>query len=471
MPEKARAAIAAAVDDGRVTWTSEPTEVAPGLFATGAVPRFTDYELPSPAFCEDIVGREKDLIPDDQALFFESKDGTVVLFGCAHSGVVNTMRCIAHVTGGRKLHAVIGGMHLHDASPTRLRRTVGALADFGVSSSRQAIAPGTRSSRGCGRRLPAVQGRTVRACPLSSTCRRRPFGVEIAFRSAIIAALSLAERFQYPYVDFEGKPAAASGYLEVASGRAHTAVAASRKRRHTRLEVPHHPGRGRSRRLPKAQASSGRRWSPTIPRRRSTPTPRRARASRQAPTHGRLPASAAESTLRRDTVDVLNSGTTLHFAMGSFSLLRQGRAVLTGDAQIQRRPAGPLAASLIELGARCGPSATTAARRSRWRGACAAAGRLSTARRRSGFRAFLSTRLWPTATRMISVPYLNEAPYAHMTLWWLAKEGIEVDYADGPERGAGQGRPDVSARSTCGFRPTSLRRRSSSRPGRLAATK
>jgi len=45
-----------------------------------------------------------------------------------------------------------------------------------------------------------------------------------------------------------------------------------------------------------------------------------------------------------DVINVANSGVTLRTAMGSCTLLREGAAVLTGDDQIRRRPAGPLAA-------------------------------------------------------------------------------------------------------------------------------
>ena len=54
------------------------------------------------------------------------------------------------------------------------------------------------------------------------------------------------------------------------------------------------------------------------------------------------------------TIDVLNSGTTLRVAMGSAALVEPGRATtFTGDEQIQSRSVGPLMQSLEDLGARC----------------------------------------------------------------------------------------------------------------------
>ena len=53
-----------------------------------------------------------------------------------------------------------------------------------------------------------------------------------------------------------------------------------------------------------------------------------------------------------NVIDVGNSGTTMRVVMGACALLPAGMAVLTGDEQIRRRPGGPLADSLTDLGAR-----------------------------------------------------------------------------------------------------------------------
>lgn len=73
-----------------------------------------------------------DPLVDDQAVFFESREGAVVLLGCAHSGVVNTLQYIDALRGGKPLCAVLGGMHLLQASPQRLARTVEALRTWNL---------------------------------------------------------------------------------------------------------------------------------------------------------------------------------------------------------------------------------------------------------------------------------------------------------------------------------------------------
>lgn len=112
--------------------TLTPTEVLRGFFVTGEIPRATDFENDGGFFVLDAAGTRPDPIPDDQALFFDTQEGVVVLLGCAHAGVVNTLRHIRHLTNHRPIHAVFGGMHLLVASPKRMEGTVEALRELGV---------------------------------------------------------------------------------------------------------------------------------------------------------------------------------------------------------------------------------------------------------------------------------------------------------------------------------------------------
>lgn len=107
--------------------TEAPTTIFTGLTATGCVPRTTDFENAGNHFYVDSACSQPDGLCDDQSLFFETRDGIVVLLGCAHSGVINTLRYIGELSGGRPIHAVIGGMHMVDASSERIARTVDEL--------------------------------------------------------------------------------------------------------------------------------------------------------------------------------------------------------------------------------------------------------------------------------------------------------------------------------------------------------
>ena len=109
-----------------IVWTKGPQEIFPGLATTGSIRRITDYEDVGGPFFLDALRTEPDPLLDDQAVFFESEKGLVVILGCAHSGVVNTLHYIMDLTGQSRFLAVLGGMHLNQASPERIARTIEA---------------------------------------------------------------------------------------------------------------------------------------------------------------------------------------------------------------------------------------------------------------------------------------------------------------------------------------------------------
>lgn len=115
-----------------VVTTLAPAEVAPGLWVTGEIPRTNEYEDTGGPFFLDEALTAPDPLLDDQALFFPTSRGVVVVLGCAHAGVVNTLEYVAKLAGVRTLHAVIGGMHLERAGERRLQETVSALRRFQV---------------------------------------------------------------------------------------------------------------------------------------------------------------------------------------------------------------------------------------------------------------------------------------------------------------------------------------------------
>jgi 7,8-dihydropterin-6-yl-methyl-4-(beta-D-ribofuranosyl)aminobenzene 5'-phosphate synthase len=108
----------------------EPVEVMPGVCTTGEIPRRRLDEPTTEAFCLDPEGHHADPLLDDQALFIATDRGTVVLLGCAHAGVINTLDHIGDLTGGAPLCAVLGGLHLRAASPERLAWSLAALQRF-----------------------------------------------------------------------------------------------------------------------------------------------------------------------------------------------------------------------------------------------------------------------------------------------------------------------------------------------------
>jgi 7,8-dihydropterin-6-yl-methyl-4-(beta-D-ribofuranosyl)aminobenzene 5'-phosphate synthase len=135
MPHPAERAIRA--PHCRLVYTDRPTPVVEGLMVSGPVPRLTDFEDTGGPFFLDQACTRPDPLEDDQSVFFDTAEGTVVLLGCAHSGIVNTLQYIRQLTSDRPIRTVIGGMHLGEASPKRIERTIEELRRLGV----QQLAP------------------------------------------------------------------------------------------------------------------------------------------------------------------------------------------------------------------------------------------------------------------------------------------------------------------------------------------
>jgi 7,8-dihydropterin-6-yl-methyl-4-(beta-D-ribofuranosyl)aminobenzene 5'-phosphate synthase len=102
------------------------TQIIPGCYCTGNIDRTTEYESVSPGLLVEREGKlEHDDFKGEQALFFKLKGkGLVVLSGCAHTGIVNTIKQAQKSSGIEEIHAVLGGFHLINAKPEIIRKTV-----------------------------------------------------------------------------------------------------------------------------------------------------------------------------------------------------------------------------------------------------------------------------------------------------------------------------------------------------------
>lgn len=112
---------------------SEPTPLCGGLALTsGEIPRRTPFERPPAHARVEVNGQlVPDAFPDDQALGFRLAEGLVVVSGCAHAGIVNTIRRLQEVSGCERLWAVVGGFHLAGAAPEALEATLEELGRLG----------------------------------------------------------------------------------------------------------------------------------------------------------------------------------------------------------------------------------------------------------------------------------------------------------------------------------------------------
>jgi 7,8-dihydropterin-6-yl-methyl-4-(beta-D-ribofuranosyl)aminobenzene 5'-phosphate synthase len=74
----------------------------------------------------------EDTIPEDQALVLNTEAGLVVVAGCGHAGIVNTMEYARSIAKGKPIHAVLGGFHLMSATDEHLEWTGAKMREFGV---------------------------------------------------------------------------------------------------------------------------------------------------------------------------------------------------------------------------------------------------------------------------------------------------------------------------------------------------
>ena len=87
------------------------------VMITGEIPRVTKFEKGFPLQFKE-QDNEIDLVPDplvsdDQALIMNVRNkGLIILTGCGHAGIINTIKFAKKVTGIEKIYCVIGGFHL-----------------------------------------------------------------------------------------------------------------------------------------------------------------------------------------------------------------------------------------------------------------------------------------------------------------------------------------------------------------------
>jgi 7,8-dihydropterin-6-yl-methyl-4-(beta-D-ribofuranosyl)aminobenzene 5'-phosphate synthase len=129
MPDASRQALAA-LPSNRLHDLTTPHYLAPGIGITGPVPRVSSFEDVGGPFFLDPDSHQDDLIEDDQSMWFETDDGLVVLLGCCHAGLVNTIDYIRKISGVQKVRGVIGGMHLVNADQQRLDQTFKMMTEW-----------------------------------------------------------------------------------------------------------------------------------------------------------------------------------------------------------------------------------------------------------------------------------------------------------------------------------------------------
>ncbi len=113
---------------------SQPVELYPGVWLTGPIPRkypernwndSSQLRLPDGTTVEDNI-------PEDQSLVIDTDKGLVLVSGCGHAGVINTLEYARAKVRAAPVHAAFGGFHLYSATDESVSWTAAKLKEFGL---------------------------------------------------------------------------------------------------------------------------------------------------------------------------------------------------------------------------------------------------------------------------------------------------------------------------------------------------
>jgi 7,8-dihydropterin-6-yl-methyl-4-(beta-D-ribofuranosyl)aminobenzene 5'-phosphate synthase len=127
---------------GRFVVHDQAVEIHPGIWLTGPVPR----RHPEKNYGFKVDGQHRvgqvrspdgpvdDIVPESMSLVINTEKGLVVISGCGHAGLVNTLEYATQITGTENVYAAIGGFHMLQASDADLEWTAGKLVDLQVGN-------------------------------------------------------------------------------------------------------------------------------------------------------------------------------------------------------------------------------------------------------------------------------------------------------------------------------------------------
>ncbi len=111
----------------------EPVHITKQVMTTGEIPMFSGYEeIENNLFVKEAGMLHPDPLADDLALIIDTDFGLVVILGCAHRGIIKTLRHAQNLTCKELVYAAIGGTHLFQASEEQLEKTITDLREIGI---------------------------------------------------------------------------------------------------------------------------------------------------------------------------------------------------------------------------------------------------------------------------------------------------------------------------------------------------
>ena len=112
-------------------------ELENGLIMICDIPRRPGFFQPGISqkehvFFDDKQGKTPDFVPDDNFLLMSTPKGFVVILGCCHSGLANSLSHLKDLTGISKIHSIVGGTHLFAGDKSAYKEAVDVLREFDI---------------------------------------------------------------------------------------------------------------------------------------------------------------------------------------------------------------------------------------------------------------------------------------------------------------------------------------------------
>jgi 7,8-dihydropterin-6-yl-methyl-4-(beta-D-ribofuranosyl)aminobenzene 5'-phosphate synthase len=112
---------------------AEAAEVFPGAWLSGPVPRvFPERNWSVKGKVLTPAGLLEDNVPEDQSLVLNTPQGLTVITGCGHAGIVNILTFAHKEYPDARVSAIVGGLHLFNASDAQVDWTADKLKEFGL---------------------------------------------------------------------------------------------------------------------------------------------------------------------------------------------------------------------------------------------------------------------------------------------------------------------------------------------------
>src|SRR4030042_1982764 len=113
--------------------TKKPFKISDDITTTGEIEMTTGYEtIDDRLFVKKGDKMIPDPLADDLAVVVKTTEGLLLITGCAHRGIINTVRQVQKLTNGEYIHTIIGGTHLLVANQERVEKTARELKELGL---------------------------------------------------------------------------------------------------------------------------------------------------------------------------------------------------------------------------------------------------------------------------------------------------------------------------------------------------